>query len=187
MPDTTTNRDYPKGVVTDNILDTLDVDQLADAIDADVQALYDIAGTAPIGDSSHSLVLTGSDIALNTGGTKTILTQTITLTRDQWVMIGGRVSLVNTTSGAGGQMGIYIDVDSAVIDELTTGNQSIGNQGSITERIFFSIPLFSVFLTAGAHTIRLRADKDSTVSTVNARATDVINITSHPCALNIIV
>jgi hypothetical protein len=186
MPETTTNRGYPRGVVTDNILDTLDVGPTADAIDVDVQALYTMLGAAPSGDSSNSVFLTGADIAFTANDNKNILTTgTVTLARDQWVYLSAKVRATNA-GGNIGFFGCYIDVDSVLYPELESGVLGLGTT-SPTDRRQFSIPGFSVFLTAGAHTFRLRGDRDSAVTTINAQASDALNQTYHPTSLTVIV
>ncbi len=184
MPDTTTTLNFPFGTLSDSPVDLLSVPALAQAVE-DYLLLTD---PRPVGDSSLSQVLTSGDIAFTANDNKNILTTgAVTYTRDQWVLVAGHCAVHNATSGASGYFALYIDFDATPISGATSGVIWVGNQGSIEERREFSVPMHSIFVTAGSHTIRLRGDRDSTVATHNVSATDTLNQTHHPTRLTVIV
>jgi len=182
VPDQTSVYALPFPVLTDPPNVPSDMQALAVATEAAL-----VADTRPVGDSSNSLYLTGSDVAFGSGDNHNILTTSITLLRDQWVILSGRASFDNTSSNAP-SIGIYIDLGSGTpIPELTSGNHALQANGNFGQRRQLVVGPHSVFFTAGTYTVRLRGDRDNTSATVNARATDSQNVTSHPCFLSIIV
>ncbi len=184
MPDATPIYGFPFGTLTDAPVDLLSVPELAQAVEDQLGA-----DVRPIGDAAtYSMYLTGGDISFTASQNKNILTTgAITLTRDQWVLLSGKARITNQTGGASGLFALYIDVDTVIHPQLSTGAIWVGANGSINERPQLSIPVFSVFLTAGSHTIRLRGDRDSTVATHNVQAADVLNNTYNPTTLTVII
>ncbi len=183
MATTTAIYGWPVPELTDSPNAPQQFSDLADAIETTVAS----AGVSPIGDSTNSVYLTaGIDFTANNN--KNILATDITLTRDQWVILSGHAAFLNTTGGASGQVGIYIDLGGGTpIPQLTSGYVWMGASGNITELMQLSLPAFSVFLTAGAHTVRLRGDRDSTAATHRAIGNTTANVTMNPCKLTIIV
>lgn len=183
MPGTTTNYALPYPTLPDPPNVPNDIQALATAVDTLIKGGL----TAPIGDAATNSVFLSSPIAFSANDNKNILTTSVVLTRNQWVILSGHALFANQTSSASGKIGIYIDVDAVVVPQLTSGFIWMGAAGNITEFMTLALPSFSVLLAAGTHTIRLRGDRDGTTATHNAVGTQTQNQTHQPCSLTVIV
>jgi hypothetical protein len=182
MATTTAIYGWPVPDLTDTPNEPQQVSDLADAIEATLGV-----DKRPIGDPSNSAFITGGDIAFAANDNKNIISVSISLARDQYVVIGGRAMF--EAQGAACLIGIYIDLGGGTpIDELTSGVCTIGANSGDHGRLQLTIPPHYVLLTAGAHTIRLRATHDATTSAVvNASAAESLTVAFKPCFLSIIV
>lgn len=185
MPDSTPVYGWPVPVLTDDPNIPADVTGLGLAIEGTIVA-NKATSTRPVGDSSNSSTL-GSNVSFTANQNKNIISVTTTLDHDQWVFISAKVCYNNTTNSVTPAISAYVDVDAVIIDELSSGVASMGANGAANDRLLISIPMHSVFLTAGSHTIRLRGDRDATVATVNAMAVNSLNNTYNPTTLTIII
>src|SRR4051812_18985097 len=134
MPDATPVYGWPIPVLTDDPNIPSDITALA-------LAQEQTLSTGFVGDSSSSVYLTGSDISSTSGQNKTIVATTISLDHDQWAVLGGRANFTNT-GGTAALVGLYIDVDTVVVPELTSGNVNVG-VGAATDRQQLALPNFS--------------------------------------------
>lgn len=176
MAGTTTTYGFPYPTLPDTPDGPAQIKALADAVDATFTR-----------DASHSQRLTGADVRATQSVTTDILTATLTLAIARVVLISGKARFASdSTGGSDGVVGLAIAVDGTQVD--WAGPVTVPAFGS-THGTFtpLSIPVFAASLAAGAHTIKLQADRDGN-GVVNTLATSTFGTPAYkPTTLTIII
>lgn len=126
--------------------------------------------------ADHSVTLTGADVRLVASDVTTILTAAFTLPRDSWVLVGGQTRVLNS-GGAIGTFGIFVDVDGVFDADLTAGPGQVDYQNDGIRTHLTILPKL-LFLAAGAHSLRLRGDRNG-VGTLDAAGSVAYGTPSH--------
>lgn len=165
---TTTAHGAPKGDLADPLQDLL-VNLPAGLADWTEGEIYGALGTgagglrALISDRwSHDATtdLTGADVRATQGASTTILTVNVTLDRQRPVLLGASARATNS-GGSVGLWGICITVDGTFDGGLSAGPDQVLPPPGNDVRSQLVVPTQMKVMTAGAHVIRLQADRDA--------------------------